>query len=106
MLEIRIYDAKDSLIRWDTAPDAQILASFQGAYVNPRLGRMKTVSVDGHPARVLTVHSDGVEEYLVNVYFDDSLVSIMCTSDTRAKIVRHRAAFLAFLHSLRFEKTL
>ena len=102
-LETRIYDAKDSLIRWDTASDAAILANFKD-YANPRIERLPTIKVDGRPARLLVLHSDGIDEFLANVYFGDSLVSIMLASNTPQGLARHREAFLAFVRSLHFGK--
>ena len=102
-LETRIYDAKDSLIRWDTATDAAILANFKD-YANPRIERLPTIKVDGHPARILALHSDGIDEYLANVYFGDSLVSVMVASTTSKGLAKHRAAFLDFVRSLHFGK--
>ena len=103
-LETRIYDAKDSLIRWDKASKKEILATFQGGYVNPHVERIATLPLDGHATAVYAVHSDGIEELLANVYHGDSLVSVMCTSATPEGTARQRAGFLAFLRSLRFEK--
>ena len=103
-LETRIYDAKDSLIRWDTATDAAILANFKD-YANPRVERLPTIKVDGRPARILVLHSVGIDEFLANVYFGDSLVSVMLTSNTPKGLARHREAFLAFVRSLHFGKT-
>ena len=103
-LETRVYDAKDSPLRWDTASDAEILANFRGAYIDPRVERMATVPVDGHPTLIRAVHSAGVEEYIASVYRGDSLVQVMFTSTTPEELARQRAVFLAFLQSLRFEK--
>ena len=103
-LETRVYDARDSPLRWDTATDAEILANFQGSYVEPRVERTATVPLNGHPTVVRAVHSVGIEEYLANVYYGDSLVQIMFTSTTPEELARQREAFLAFVQSLRFEK--
>ena len=51
-LEIRVYDAKDSPLRWDTASEAAILADLKEGYTNPRVVRLASVPVDGHPVRV------------------------------------------------------
>ena len=51
------------------------------------------------------IHSDGVEELLANVYFEESLVSVMFTTRDPAELARHRVPFVALLRSLRFEKT-
>jgi len=104
-LEIRIYDAKDSPLRWDTASEADILDNLKEGYVDPKIERLTTVPLNGNPTRVRAVHSLGIEEYLANVYFGDSLVSVMFTSKDPAELTRNRAPFLAFLRSLRFEKT-
>ena len=104
-LEIRVYDAKDSPLRWDTASEAAILADLKEGYNNPRVERLSSVPVDGHATRVRAIHSDGVEELLANVYFEDNLVSVMFTTNDPAELARHRAPFLALLRSLRFEKT-
>ena len=96
-LEIRIYDAKDSPLRWDTASEAKILANLKEGYVNPRVERVTNLPINGHPTRVRAVHSVGVEELLANVYFGDSLVSVMFTTTDPAELNRHRATFLAFL---------
>ena len=103
-LETRIYDAKDSLIRWDKATKKEILANFQGGYVDPRVEKIATLTLGGHATAVYAVHSVGIEELLANVYHGDSLVSVMCTSATPTGIARQRAGYLAFLRSLRFEK--
>ncbi len=103
-LEIRVYDAKDSPLRWDTASESAILADLKEGYANPRVERLPAVPVDGHPVRVRAIHSDGVEELLANVYFEDNLVSVMFTTNDPAELARHRAPFLALLRSLRFEK--
>lgn len=103
-LEIRIYDAKDSLIRWDTATDAAILANFRD-YADPHIERMPTLKVDGRPARILALHSDGIDEFLANVYFGDSLVSVMLASNTPKGLAKHREAFLGFVRSLHFGKS-
>ncbi len=104
-LETRVYDARDSLVHWDTASDKEILANFQGTYVNPRIERTATVPIDGHPTLVRAVHSTGVEEYLATVYRGDSLVQVMFTTATPDELARQRAVFLAFVQSLSFEKT-
>ena len=104
-LEIRVYDAQDSPLRWDTASEAEVRANLKEGYVNPRIERAATVPLDGHPTQVRAVHSEGVEEYLANVYYGDSLVSVMFTTKDPAELSRHRTPFLAFLRSLRFEKS-
>ncbi len=104
-MEIRVYDAKDSPLRWDTASESAILADLKEGYTNPRVERLAAVPVDGHPTRVRAVHSEGVEELLANVYFEDNLVSVMFTTTDPGELARHRAPFLALLRSLRFEKT-
>ena len=104
-LEIRVYDARDSPLRWDTASEAAILADLKEGYNNPHVEKLPSVPVDGHPIRVRAIHSDGVEELLANVYFEDNLISVMFTTTDPAELARHRAPFLALLRSLRFEKT-
>jgi hypothetical protein len=99
------HSAEDIVVHWNSTPLAKIREQYKREFQSPQVDPIQTMTLTGKPARVYAVYNADGNFFAAETIHGGTVISFELRSPTRRELLRHKAAFLSLLRSVRIRQS-